>query len=429
VALLATAMLAFSPYTLRWASEVRMYEQAQLTAIIVMYLFYKALQERERPRYVYLAVVALILMYLSHEETFILFPALLLCILLQSWVSRKAGQRLPWVMYAKHWWFAALLAVSAIGSQLLVVRFTHPLVLGTDQSQNPLIHFSTVNVSYYVQLLFMPALISSAEPWIVLNVALAVVAFLLGLRRADRGAIYCGILLFVSLATLALTFSLTSDRYMYPLLPAMYVLGAQALLLGLNSLWRLVRTLVARQHFGQQPGVATQEPPFLLMRLMLSCVTALICFSVLIAPLLPLGNFSLFLSRETGFAYHRHYNDYDAAGQYMHEHWQKGDVVIAVAPAISILYYVGHVDYFFSINRALYLFEKNGHITDTPTGSEPLFNINDFNALLASHARVWIITDNAGYQLQLKRERNFVFPPDFQLAFEGYGAAIYFRGS
>jgi hypothetical protein len=430
VALLATSMLAFSPYTLRWATEVRMYEQAQFMAIIVMYLFYKALQERKdgRPHYVYLAVVALILMYLSHEETFITFPALLLCILLESWRCRAAGSRLPWVMYSKHWWLAALLAAAGIGLQLSLVQLTHPLLLGTDQSQQPLIHLSSINLSYYLQLLFMPGAISAGEPWIVLNIGLAIAGFLLGIYRDDRRVIYFGILFFVSLLTLALTLSLTSDRYIYPLLPAMYVIGTQALLLVLNSLWRFVRSLVARQQFGRRSNMTDQEPPFLLMRLVLGCVTALTCAIVLVAPLLPLGNFSHFLSSDTGISYHRHYNDYDDAGQYMHQHWQKGDVVIAVAPAISILYYVGRVDYFFSLDRALYLFEKNGHITDTPTGSRPLFNTHDFRAVLAAHPRVWIITDNGGYQLALNRERNFAFPPDFHLVFEGYGAAVYFRG-
>lgn len=428
VALLATAMLAFSPYVLRWAGEVRMYEQAQFMTIIVMYLFYRALQERQRIRLVYLAMASLIVMYLSHEETFIILPALVLCVLMESWRSRERGQRLPWVMYKKHWWFATLLGISVIGLQLLVVKVSHPPVLGTDQSQQPLISLSTDNLSFYIKLLFMPRSVSSSEPNILLNVCLAIAALCLGIRRMDARMIYCAVFLFVSLLTLAVTFSLASDRYIYPLLPAMYVIGAQALLLGVRGVWRLARALIAQRHSGRRSGSVAYKAPFFLMRLMLGFSTALVCASVLIMPLLPVGNFSLFISRTAGFAYHRHYNDYDAVGQYMHRHWQKGDVVISVSPAISVLYYVGHVDYFFSVNRALYLFEEDSHITDTPTGSIPLFNKSDFQAVLATHPRVWIITDNGSYQYGLIKAQHFVFPPDFHIVFEGYGSAIYLRG-
>ncbi len=428
VALLATAMLALSPYAIRWAGEARMYEQAQLMTIIVMYLFYRALQERQRTRLVYLAMVSLIVMYLSHEETFIILPALVLCVLIESWRNREPGQRLPWVLYKKHWWLATLLGISVIGLQLLVVKVSHPPVLGTDQSQQPLISLGTDNLSFYMKLLFMPGAVSNLEPNILLNVCLAIAAFCWGIRRMDVRMIYCAVFLFVSLLTLAVTFSLASDRYIYPLLPAMYVIGAQALLVGVRGVWRLARALIARRHIGRSSGPVAYKPPFFLMRLMLGFSAALVCASVLILPLLPVGNFSLFVSRAAGLAYHRHYSDYDAVGQYMHQHWQQGDVVISVSPAISVLYYVGHVDYFFSVNRALYLFEEDSHITDTPTGSTPLFNKSDFQAVLAAHPRVWIITDNGPYQWGLIKAQRFVFPPDFHLVCEGYGSAIYLRG-
>ncbi|MFL5695112.1 MAG: glycosyltransferase family 39 protein, partial [Ktedonobacteraceae bacterium] len=428
VALLATAMLAFSPYTIRWSGEVRMYEQAQLMMIIVMYLFYRALQERRRTRLVYLAMASLIVMYLSHEETFIILPALILCVLIESWRSREPGQRLPWVMYNKHWWVATLLGVSVIGLQLLVAKVSHPPVLGTDQSQRPLISLSTDNLRFYVNLLFMPGAVSSSEPNILLNACLAIAACCWGIRRANARMIYCALFLFVSLFTLAVTFSLTSDRYIYPLLPAMYLIGAQVLLVGVYGVWRLARALIAQRYIGRSSGPGAYKPPFFLMRLMLGFSTALVCASVLIMPLLPVGNFSLFISRAAGLAYHRHYNDYDAVGQYIHRHWQQGDVVISVSPAISVLYYVGHVDYFFSVNRALYLFEEDSHITDTPTGSIPLFNKSDFQAVLATHPRVWIITDNGPYQYGLVKAQHFVFPSDFHIVFEGYGSAIYLRG-
>ena len=94
-----------------------------------------------------------------------------------------------------------------------------------------------------------------------------------------------------------------------------------------------------------------------------------------------------------------------------------------------MLYYVGHLDYFFSTDHALYLFENGDVITDTPTGTTPLLNQDDFQAVVATHARIWIVADGT-YQNQTRVKVNgrFIFPPDFHLVYEGYSSAVYLRG-
>src|SRR6266516_8090608 len=82
IALLSTAMLAFSPYALLWGRQTRMYEQAFLMTLIVAYILYYALQHYQRVRPVYLAIACVVIAYLSHEETFIILPAIIICVLL-----------------------------------------------------------------------------------------------------------------------------------------------------------------------------------------------------------------------------------------------------------------------------------------------------------------------------------------------------------
>jgi 4-amino-4-deoxy-L-arabinose transferase-like glycosyltransferase len=430
IALLATAMLAFSPSTLLWGHEVRMYEQAQLLTILTMYLFYRAVQQPQLPTRVYLAVACLVAMYLSHEETFIIFPALVICILLASWKSRDTSRRFPAVLYEKHWWFAALLGASIIGLQLLLVKLTHPPILGTDQSQQPFIQLATENIGFYLKLLFVPSTLQATEPWITLNSLLALIGCIWAIRRVDRPAVYCSLFLLVSMLTLAFLFTMASDRYIYPLLPVFYLMGAYALLNGLQAIWSLAGTRA-----GLEPPSAVTRLPVeerarsLPLRMTMGWTTALLCASVLIMPILPISGYNLFVSREMGLLYYHHYPDYEVAGQYIQQHWQKGDIVIAISPAISVRYYVGRVDYFFSIDRALYLFERNGEITDTPTGSIPLLNQQDFQSVLAEHSRIWIVSDNGAYQAETIRSGSFALPADFHIVFEGYGSALYFRGN
>ena len=152
---------------------------------------------------------------------------------------------------------------------------------------------------------------------------------------------------------------------------------------------------------------------------------AMLCAAILLEPVVPLSNYSLFVSRLAGFSYHRHYPDYDVAGAYIKQHWHRGDTVVSVVPDFCTYYYAGHVDYFFSIDRALFLLEHNGHIIDTSIGAIALFNQSDFRTVLAEHRRVWIVSDNGTYQAQIARR--IAFPPDFHIVFEGYGTAIYFR--
>src|SRR6185312_15684331 len=120
---------------------------------------------------------------------------------------------------------------------------------------------------------------------------------------------------------------------------------AYALLLILGAVRRLLSSLLATLQDEQTDtsAKASSQP----VRLIIVFTNILLCVSVLILPALPISNYNLFVSRQAGFIYHRHYADYDAVGQYMHDHWRKGDIVISVSPAISILYYVGHVNYFF----------------------------------------------------------------------------------
>lgn len=432
VAWLATAMLAFSPYAMIWACQTRMYEQAQFMVIVVLYQFFRALRHRDQARPVYLAALSLVVAYFSHEEVFIILPAIMICVL----VGSAEGQYgIPVVLRKKHWWIAGVLAVMVIGTQLSLVYLTHPPVIGADQSRRPQIQLTTDNLPYYFGLLFIPKPIKdSPVPWVkvqpllVLNSLLALLGCGLAFSRKDPRVRYCALFLIVSSCTLIFLFTMQADRYYYLLLPIYYLMGAYAFWKVLDTVWRFARPLLMRFPQGYKACGPWQKS--LPMDVTVRGTVGLLCAVVLLVPVLPVSNFNLLTSRIIGAPYHRHYADYDNTANYIAKHMQRGDVVITIAPAVTVLYYIGHVEYFFSIDRALFLIERDGRLMETATGAHPLLNQRDFETALAMHNRIWLVTDNGGYQGGVTRNGRFIFPPpDFRLVYEGYGSGVYFRSA
>lgn len=425
---LATIMLTFSPQVLQWSRQLRMYELAQVLSLLVFYLLFRALQSPQRPGRIMLTILALLLCYLSHEETFILLPALVLCTLLFSPVGRH---RLPIVLTQKHWWLAALTGAGVIILQLVLTRVTHPPVLGTDSSQRPMIQFTLSNIPYYLNLLFFPTTLKDpALPYLTINSLLTVAGCVLALRSSDMRERFCAVFFIAALGTVVCLFTMQAERYLYPLLPMYYLLGAHAVTTLLERQWHLLSSLIS--HPGRHTGIESEKKAAVLsyqqpwiIRGIITMTGVFICASIIVRPMLPVSNYNLLLSRIMGIAYRHRYPDYGRAGQYIQQHWQQGDCVIAVAPDFSVFYYVGKVDYFFSVDRALFLLERNGHIVNTALGATALLNQDDFQTVLAEHTRIWIVSDNGVYQAQA--QKHFRFPPDLHLVFEGYGSAVYLR--
>ncbi len=419
-ALLATAMLAFSPSALLWSRQVRMYELAQVLLLLALLLLFRALEQPHRARPIYLAMACLLATYLCHEEIFVSLPGFLLAACICSLSPKHI---FPAICYQRHWWLAALLLACGIILQLWLTRVTHPPVLGTDSSQRPMVQFSFDNIPYYLRVLLFPTLAHQVLPDITLNTLLALGGTFLALRYSDLRARFCAVFWLSSLICLLLLFTMRADRYLYTLLPVYYLLGASMLLRLFSTLWQFFCTSLL-------PGARPEELRirkrfgFLLGSWVANLISVVLLAILLLLPALPLSNYNLFVSRLLGVKHHR-YPDYDAAGYYVRTHWHPGDVLLSVAPDFSVFYYSGHSDYFLSVDRALFLLERNGHIIDTSIGAYALFQQDDLLAVFANHNRVWIVSDNGIYQAQAAKR--FPFPSDVHLVFEGYGSAVYLR--
>ncbi len=401
VGLLAMLLLVFSPMAVRWGREARMYQQAELLLLISVYLFYRAVQPRAPSRYIYLSMFSIVAMYLSHEETFILLPAIALYFVLT--------QRLSWIRNP-HWWIAGCPAIAIVVFELYLTKATHPPIIGTDHTQLPLISFSPNNVTYYLRLLFVSrALKGGTLAELGVTSTFAMVAAIRSLFTTDRALRYLGLCLVMPLVVLALVLTLTSDRYIYPLLPLFCFLAASTVFWALE--WINAVSLTRLRPVARHALIGST----------LVVLTA----SLVVAQTPALANFGLAVSRTLGITYRHHYPEYQLAGDYVKAHWQPGDILITVSPAIDGAYYAERPNFLLYQSKALYLFEQNGHIVDTPTGSIVLLNGNDLGAVLAKYHRIWLWS-SPGYQC-CGRTEAFPIDQNFSLVYEGNDTLVYLR--
>lgn len=399
-ALIALTLTVFSPVVLRWGRELRMYEQAELCALLLLYFFFRAIQPAARPQYIYLAMTTVVVMYLSHEETFILFPAILLYFF--------ATQRLEWIRN-RHWWFAGAPVIVIIGLQLLIARAVLPPSLGTDSTNAPLISLSVRNVDYYLKLLFAPNVLGLGTQGFGVTAALASIAALISLLGGDRTLRYLAVFAVVPLLCLSTMLTLRADRYIIPILPALTFLAAAALVHISAAVERVARL---RMSDSFAKSLAT------------TCLSLLLAVTV-VAQVIPIANFSLGTSRALGLPYHHQYPDYQTSGDYLRAHWHSGDVLITLVPVTESLYYGVQPGYILYQNKALYVFERNGHITDNYAGAGVLLNEADLRTVLASSQRVWLFA-SASYQCCGHADQ-FALDEHFRLVFQSLDTAVYLR--
>ena len=158
---------------------------------------------------------------------------------------------------------------------------------------------------------------------------------------------YAASLFVCSFLTLMLVFTYRSDRYIYPILPVYYLLAAYAV----YSMFKALRAQVHSHSYSVLPGnertsLVANRGYISALVLVISWLTALLfAGSVIILPALPSTTITSSVSQLTGYSYHRRYPDYDGIGQYMQQHWRKGDIVISINPALCSVFYAGHSDY------------------------------------------------------------------------------------
>ncbi|HET8913155.1 MAG TPA: hypothetical protein VFN23_16895, partial [Ktedonobacteraceae bacterium] len=222
--------------------------------------------------------------------------------------------------------------------------------------------------------------------------------------------------------------TLGSDRYFYPLLPPYYLLSSYALLMALRMLGTFALTRLSPSLVSYGAFTVPGEYHARILHICIGITAGLCYLCVLLFPLLPLTNSSLFLSRAGHVTYYRHTLDYDVVGRYIQQHRHPGDVVISVGPPLALSYYAGQIDYCLLSDQAQSLVEQHLAIIDEYTGVPVLLSQGDLQSVLATSKRIWLISDSGPFPAELAGNEQFHFPAGLHLAYEGYGTAIYQYG-
>lgn len=397
---LATAVFVLLPAELAWAREVRMYQMMQFFAVVFLALFIRSLQHG-KTRDIVGSAGALAAMYLSHENSFVLLPALPLLALI-AWRVVWARRRVFLLAFAP---VGVLIAL-----QYLVSRI-HPPDFGEDLSNRPYVGWDPDQADFYYQRVFFSPLAQAGSLAIVST--LAIVAMIVGLRRRDRATILAGTALFVTVPVISLVFTAKVDRYSFvvvPLLVALAVQGA-ALLVGALASWRAGLTAPAgstgsaagprhaaspaRPRVGAQPERANRW-------LRGTAVTTVVIAMVAVATTLVVTPraFGLWAADLTGSPNPLSHPDYGSTVQYVVDHRQPGDVVITLAPPVMATQHLGTLpDRVIQTgrNKLLYLVLEDGRAVDTILGVRVLLTGEHIRTYLQEHRRVWLVSDTGSY--------------------------------
>jgi hypothetical protein len=400
---LTTVLFATAPQELVWARDVRMYQQMQFFAVVFFAFAYRALTRR-RTSDIAIACASIVLMYLSHEESFILFPAIAVVffyVLRLSWVRDR------------RWWILGGGVVLLIALQYELSKL-HPPILGYDLSNRPYVQWDPSQFWFYYSKVYF----GLSQGTLAVVSSLAVLATVVGIVQRSRARIYLALLLWVATLMLSTIFTARVARYAFVTLPLLFLLGglgAADLLLG------------ARRLFlgpGATPG-ATRA-------VRVVTAAAAVPAAILVVVSLSAGprDYGLAAARLTGVTYiHRHL-DYDLAARYVQTHERPGDLLITLSPAdITAFYLHRRPDLIIQTgtNKLLYVTERGGRAVDTVLGVPLILNGDDLQNVLAQHRRAWLVTDQGSYLRGLPPDLPSVITKSFSPAWQGASTSVWRR--
>jgi hypothetical protein len=323
-------------------------------------------------------------MYLSHEESFVLLPALPLMAL--------AARHVVWSR--RRTFVKAFVPVGVVIAVQYVVSHIHPPDFGDDLSNRPYVGWDPNQADYYYQQVFFAPITQAGS--VALLSTLAIVAIIVGLRRRESSTILMGIALCATVAGISLVLTAKVDRYAFvtvPLLVALAVKGGAFL-----ADWVLKWGASLAGPSGRRGGDRRQLTTWLKGTVIATVVIAS-CATLATLAISP-RNFGLLAADLTSSPNPLSHPDYAPTMAYLRDHQQPGDKVITLAPPVMATQYLGRVpDRVIQTgrNKLLYLVLRDNQAVETILGVPVLLTGDDIRTYLEANPRVWLVSDAGSY--------------------------------
>jgi hypothetical protein len=419
VGLIATAGLVIAPMAVHWSGRARMYALLQLLVLLTLWLAYEGLSQN-KARLRQTALLAYLGALLAHFVAVTLAPALVLAAGLFGWLglgAKTPGGTEAWeqeggekksrhflsLLSRGQWWLELLALIAVLVVAFLVKRAGQPkgiealeanpasaaagLVqvfdIYSDFSLNPVEGWQTIWPFYFS----LPALIFT--PFALLAVIISLISIRRSLRQkalqdpldpssglTAHSAVTLFLGLILLMTTLEMIFLVSPDRrddkYLFMLLPILFLLGAQGITIVANWLLKSITNYPWTAQGGQLP------------------ITLIITLSILVAT----WPQTQALLANTG-------DDYESAFAYVRDHWQAGDKILTGTPAAAV-FYLGRNDFYSVQRRGGYDYRVlavagQAQPVDRWLASPVIRTEADLHQTLANHD-VWLVLERWGLQ-------------------------------
>jgi len=361
VGLLAATIWALDPEAILWGGRSRAYALLPFLVILLLLAARRGIWEGDEPRQRAVFALCFLVALFTHAEIALLLPAILGAIALSRGLS--------WVWQRRDLLISLGIAGAGVLLRLYLQRLMVSGVPGGVEiiASRPALQISWSPLTGAENLL--PFFLGFHRlPWALL--------WLLGLLLLWRGRemlgerykgfIFLNILLIFVLLEMVLIVGETwqSSRYLFQLLPLLFLLAATSLYQGSEWFSRRGYTLLTGEG-----------------------IMGLV--SVAVAVLLIPGGLGAASQQELG---------YDLAFQYVKEHWREGDAIATSAPAASYAH-LGRNDYFV-LHKGYeeYIMRKTGVWVDRWLGSLFVGSTEEFGEALKGSSRLWLVVDEVRFR-------------------------------
>jgi len=398
VGLIAITGLAVAPAAIHWSGRARMYALLQLLVLLTLGLAYEGIV-RNKARWRWAALLVYLGATLTQFAAVALAPPLALAAfaiwLLGQPPARRSWHSLKSTLLKRHIWFELVALIGILVVAFWVKRLGQPkgleafrvedtlaglvqvFTIYSDFSFNLASGWQAVAPFYLAlpSLIFGPfALLAIGGEW--LEHRRGGRASSLDAPQATAGypALYLTLILLITTLEIILLVSpdRRDDKYIFMLLPVLFLLGAQGMMVGL----RLVLSIVRPKPSSSLYSLVTLIGPLLISGLILVVARPSVA-SLLSQP----GE------------------DYDAAFAFVRNHWQPGDKIMTGTPPAAA-FYLGHNDYYSVQRRGGYdyrILTVAGQAVDRWLGSPAIRTEQALHQVLANN-NVWLVLERWGLQ-------------------------------